>query len=125
MGLEVPAYDPLEDPTKTPNDHNQEWTIQPQHVKEVEKQYNAKLKAAAAQRKAGKTPFTFFTKKEPTIPKKKLKLENDNEIKIELKKELKMEMQFHRGEEGNVEKCAKNKTLTSATIDAEDATSSP
>ncbi|XP_037824968.1 NAD-dependent protein deacetylase Sirt6 [Lucilia sericata] len=123
LGIEVPPYDPLEDPTKTPNDHNQEWTIQPQHVKEVEKQYNAKLKAAAAQRKAGKNPFNFFTKKEPTITKKKRKTEEESEIKIELKKEIKTEKKTTK-----VAAVARNKTTatsTSATTDEEDAASSP
>ena len=81
----------MEDPTKTTNDHNQEWTIQAEHVKEIEKLYNAKLKAAAALRKAGKTPFTFFTKKETSIAKKKRKDTDDNSIKSELKKEVKLE----------------------------------
>ncbi|XP_065364642.1 NAD-dependent protein deacetylase Sirt6 [Calliphora vicina] len=121
LGLEVPTYDPLEDPTKTPNDHNQEWTIQPQHVKEVEKQYNAKLKAAAAQRKAGKTPFTFFTKKEPTIIKKKRKTEDGSEIKSELKTEIKLERKSNRGASVRT----KTSTSTSGTTDEEDATSSP
>lgn len=89
LGIEVTPYDETEDPTKTPNDHNQEWTIQPQDVKEVEKQYNAKQKAAAAQRKAGKTPFTFFTKKEPSVGAKKLRKSEDlgEKIKTELKTE--------------------------------------
>lgn len=89
LGLEIPIYDSIEDPTKSPNDHNQEWTLQSQHVKEIEKIYNAKLKAAAAQRKADKTPFTFFPKKEPAVANKKLKRETKIDVKIELKSEKK------------------------------------
>lgn len=91
LGIEIQSYEPLEDPTKTPNNHNQEWTIQAEHVKEVEKQYNAKVKAAAAQRKADKAPFTFFTKKETITANKKRKVTDDNNFKSELKKEFKLE----------------------------------
>ncbi|XP_013115719.2 NAD-dependent protein deacetylase Sirt6 [Stomoxys calcitrans] len=73
LGLEIPAYNSKEDPTKPSTEGNQEWTIQPKAIKELEKQYNAKQKAASAQRKAGKSKFTFFTAKEPTISKKKIK----------------------------------------------------
>lgn len=116
LGLEIPPYDPLEDPTKTPNEHNQEWTIQPQDVKDVEKQYNAKLKAAAAQRKAGKSPFTFFTKKEPTIAKKKRKVEDEKDVKTEVKKEIKAERKSKRS-------LAETKTSTSTagTTDEDEA----
>ncbi|XP_061386679.1 NAD-dependent protein deacetylase Sirt6 [Musca vetustissima] len=77
LGLEIPTYQHDEDPTKSPNEQNQEWTIPPQNVKEIEKLFNAKQKAASAQRKAGKSQFTFFTKKEPFIAKKKRKAEGD------------------------------------------------
>lgn len=90
LGLEIPSYNNDEDPTKTPIEHNQEWTIQSQDVKELEKLYNAKQKAASAQRKAGKTPFTPFSKKESQLCKKKRKVNDvDNDDDESFKNKLK------------------------------------
>ncbi|KAI9589197.1 NAD-dependent protein deacetylase Sirt6 [Glossina fuscipes] len=88
LGLEIDAYDPLDDPTKQPTNHDPGWTIKPQQIKDIEKTYNAKLKIAAAQRKAEKNSFTFFNVKEPSPTRKKCKTELSH---LTLKSEIKTE----------------------------------
>ncbi|XP_004518845.1 NAD-dependent protein deacetylase Sirt6 [Ceratitis capitata] len=52
LGVEIPMYDSSEDPTRIQNAHNYEWTIPVQAVKELEMEFNAKLKEYKTERKA-------------------------------------------------------------------------
>lgn len=56
LGVEIMDYSTDDDPTKGDNGDPQEWTIQPEWVKEVEKRHTDKLKAyreLARKRKSG------------------------------------------------------------------------
>ncbi|XP_037939826.1 NAD-dependent protein deacetylase Sirt6 [Teleopsis dalmanni] len=76
LGIEIPDYNPTEDPTKTANSPPMDWTVPIQSVKDLEKSYNAKVKAAANLRKIGKNKFTFFDEKK-NMPTKKQKIKHE------------------------------------------------
>lgn len=52
LGIEIPSYNASDDPTKAPTAQNSEWTIPVQAVKELEKEYNEKLKTFRMQQKS-------------------------------------------------------------------------
>ena len=78
LGIEIPEYNPNEDPTKTSNDSNSEWTLLATTVKALEKVFNAKQREASEKRKLTKNKFNFFTKKEKPLPVKKRKLKEED-----------------------------------------------
>uniref|UniRef100_A0A1A9W8Q5 protein acetyllysine N-acetyltransferase n=1 Tax=Glossina brevipalpis TaxID=37001 RepID=A0A1A9W8Q5_9MUSC len=93
LGLEIDAYDAVNDPTTHPNDCNQEWTIKPHQVKDIEKMYNTKMKKAAVQRKASKNSPAVFTKTEeqPSSKRKCKDKLNNVALKSEIRTEIKSE----------------------------------
>lgn len=51
LGIEIPSYNASEDPTKAQTSQHSEWTIPVFTVKELEKEYNDKLKTYKMQQK--------------------------------------------------------------------------
>ncbi|XP_011202344.2 NAD-dependent protein deacetylase Sirt6 isoform X1 [Bactrocera dorsalis] len=73
LGIEIPTYNASEDPTKAPTAENSEWTIPAHTVKELEKEYNAKLKTFKTQQKLNTDLPKSITK---VMKNKKRKHEN-------------------------------------------------
>lgn len=83
LGIEIPDYNPDIDPTKS-IEKIMDWTISPKIIKELEKNYNNKLKIAAQQRKSGKVgSYASFCKDVKNCPTKKRKIKDESDVKSE------------------------------------------
>ncbi|XP_067639960.1 NAD-dependent protein deacetylase Sirt6 isoform X2 [Eurosta solidaginis] len=82
LGIEIPEYNAAEDPTSAISVRNNNWTIPPQEIKNLEKGYNEKLKTFKMQQKTiGKS----FKKMEEAIDNKKRRHKRDEPFTTRLK----------------------------------------
>lgn len=78
LGVEILEYSEVEDPTKQ-GLFDQEWTIQSEWVKDVEKRYTAKLKAYRDLTRKRKSGADKIEEEEEVIEDKKEKISDDDD----------------------------------------------